>query len=144
VTFNPRRRKQVPLDRAALPTVTQEAVLTYACPRCTAKPDVECRSGDGKVLRAGHADRRLVAQRAAFRAGRRPASQPVVDAEALSPEAQARREEYAAEQEARRTRITPPPASDRAVQASDGPRIVNAADAVSRIGRHRLRVDDGR
>lgn len=132
-------RRRVPRDRAALPKVSSADVVAVRCPRCLANVGNPCRTAEGRTLAGGHQQRRLAAQRAAFRSGKRPG--PVAPAKPLTAEAAARRDEY------RRQQKTPPvgkqmPAAEPSFDER-GRRIVPAAEAVSRSGRHRLRVDDG-
>jgi hypothetical protein len=139
VTRGGRGRGGVPQDRSALPKVTKAQVLAVRCPRCLAKVGEACHSADGKTLSGGHQQRRLSAQRAAYRAGQRPGAP--LPTKPLSPEAEARREEYARQQESRKA-ARPDSSPERRVDER-GRRIVPASKAVTRSGRHKLRVDDG-
>jgi hypothetical protein len=135
-------RKPIPRDRAALPKVSRDAVLAVRCPRCTALPGADCRNGNGQVLTGGHQLRRVAAERAAYRQGKRPGA-PTGRPRPLTAEEQARRDSYRVEQQKRAQTSAPRPDTRAAGHDPRGRRVIPAADAVRRDGRHQLRVDDG-
>lgn len=114
-------------------------VSALRCPRCLAKVGDPCGNAEGKPLPGGHSQRRLCAQRAAYRAGERPRMSPA--AKPSTPEAAARREDYRRQQASRKSG-SPSPKAESSFD-DRGRRISSAAEAVSRPGRHRLRVDNG-